>query len=192
MRKSGAKSKIILSIILSGILFLPTQKSFAAVPTFDIGLNPKEVGMSLSGIPLVGDLFNRFMPGGGKIGNVQIPGTSWDHAAWIFAKWILRGITDSIVRWIKGGGGGANFIQNFERYLTGAADNAAGILLEEVLGTGQARKLCQPFRIRIREDIFGIYDEFGIDHAVIQNEGRLEDTTEMAKNAIKEALEAHG
>lgn len=78
-----------------------------------------------------------------------------DKIAWLAAKYMIRKITDDLARWIRGGANGKpRFIQDFKKYLIDTADNAGGLLLEQILGKEDAQLLCRPWRFQIVNDIF--------------------------------------
>ena len=96
----------------------------AAVPTWDIGLNPKEYGL--------------------------------DMIVWEIARIILHAFAQAIINWIRtgqdpfftGGTNGSLFVTNITNYLESAANNAAGLLLEDYFGPS-FDSLCSPFRIQV-------------------------------------------
>lgn len=71
----------------------------------------------------------------------------FDCIAWAIAKMIWRSIAASIIDWINGGfNGKPAFMQNFDRFLLGIADNIAGEIIQ---GAGLGF-LCSPFQLNIR------------------------------------------
>lgn len=72
------------------------------------------------------------------------------------AKYFLRQMTKDLVNWIKKGfNGQPRFIQNFGDFLNDAGDRAGGILLEQILGKGNAEKLCEPWKVNLALKILG-------------------------------------
>ena len=96
------------------------------VPVFDIGLNP-------------------FIQAKEGVG---------DSIVTMAAKFLIRKIVDDLADWLRGGAEGKpRFIQDFGKYLKEAADNAGGLLLEQIL-KDDAKLLCEPWRLQIVLDVF--------------------------------------
>ncbi len=72
-----------------------------------------------------------------------------DGIAWALAKQVVSAITSSIVSWINSGFQGKPvFVQDLGGFLTGIADDTAGLYLQE-LG-GPLSFLCSPFKLDIQ------------------------------------------
>jgi len=71
------------------------------------------------------------------------------------ARYFIRQMTRDLINWIKGKDGQPRFIQNFGDFLKDAADRESGILLEQILGKGNAEKLCEPWKVDIALKILG-------------------------------------
>jgi hypothetical protein len=113
---------ILFSLIFAGFAFTLPKQAEAAVPTYDIALNPLTYGKEIIS----------------------------DVAVWGIAKLFLKNIINDMIGWIQSGNNNKpQFITNFKKYLIDEADNTAGLLLEEILGADAAKKLCEPFRIKI-------------------------------------------
>lgn len=81
-------------------------------------------------------------------------------------KYLLRQMTNDLVAWIRGGfNGKPRFIQDFGGFLKDAADTSTGILLERILGKGNAAKLCEPWKINLTLKVLGPpeLDDIGFD-----------------------------
>lgn len=82
----------------------------------------------------------------------------FDCIAWAIAKMIWRSIAASIIDWINGGfNGKPAFMQNFDRFLLGIADNIAGEIIQ---GAGLGF-LCSPFQLNIRIALATRYSQRG-------------------------------
>lgn len=82
----------------------------------------------------------------------------FDCIAWAIAKMIWRSIAASVIDWINGGfNGKPAFMQNFDRFLLGIADNIAG---EVIQGAGLGF-LCSPFQLKIRIALATRYSQRG-------------------------------
>ena len=82
----------------------------------------------------------------------------FDCIAWAIAKMIWRSIAASVIDWINGGfNGKPAFIQNFDRFLLGIADNIAGEIIQ---GAGLGF-LCSPFQLNIRIALATRYSQRG-------------------------------
>ena len=84
----------------------------------------------------------------------------WDTLAWAAAKIALGLMSQLIIEWVRTGnasfsdvfyGGAQAWIKNFEVYLKDAADHAAGIFLEELLGPEVMDLVCSPFKILLAD-----------------------------------------
>ena len=82
----------------------------------------------------------------------------FDCIAWAIAKMIWRSIAASVIDWINGGfNGKPAFMQNFDRFLLGIADNIAGQVIQ---GAGLGF-LCSPFQLKIRIALATRYSQRG-------------------------------
>ncbi|MDP3762906.1 MAG: hypothetical protein Q8Q97_02435 [bacterium] len=159
--------KAVVAIVLFGvlapsfILALP-QKAWAEVPVADAVLRNKEtggamglclkasatlgsiVGGALSNVPIIGGIF------GGAGGIASNPACT-DAAAYFLAQLLLRALSQSIINWIKTGGinGSPLYVENFSDFFRNELDNAAGIFLEEYLGSQVFSFICSPFRLQV-------------------------------------------
>jgi hypothetical protein len=74
---------------------------------------------------------------------------SLDGIAWAIAKAMISSMMNSILAWINSGfKGSPAFVQDLDRFLLEAADNAAGKYLSELGGIGSF--LCSPFKLDIQ------------------------------------------
>lgn len=178
--KNIITSAVLLSLILSNFAFLPSvtyalqsgpEGSGAGIPGAS-SLGP--IGRILGGA--CGILAGGFMSGliemgvssltsstglegGGEVPVNDLKNNSkeqcMDKIAWRMAKYLIRQIVDDLAVWIRSGANGKpRFIQNFKDYLYEAADNAGGLLLEQILGKENAKLLCEPWRLKITFDLF--------------------------------------
>lgn len=80
----------------------------------------------------------------------KIKDVTLDAILWALAKSLISNIMQSTIQWINNGfQGSPAFIRDFDRFLLGVADEAAGRILDDVLqGTG-LEFICDPFRLNI-------------------------------------------
>ncbi|MEK9209500.1 MAG: hypothetical protein AAB926_01580 [Patescibacteria group bacterium] len=73
-----------------------------------------------------------------------------DSIAYTIGKVLLRQFTDSIVQWINSGFEGKPlFVTNFGAYLQEAADQASGVLMEQIFSADFLATICSPFRLQL-------------------------------------------
>lgn len=69
------------------------------------------------------------------------------YQAWMaFRKMLLKMLVNDIVKWIQGGGS-PRFVQDWQKFLTTAADKAGGQFVDQYLGLGF---LCNSFDVRLK------------------------------------------
>lgn len=80
----------------------------------------------------------------------QLKDFALDTAVKAIAKIIVNELIHSMINWIRtGDAGNTLFVTNFDQYLFDAADNAAGLFLQEYLSKETYSLLCTPFRAQV-------------------------------------------
>ncbi|MDP2705177.1 MAG: hypothetical protein U1D31_03005 [Patescibacteria group bacterium] len=118
------------------------QKVQAAVPTFDVGLNPAFAAYTAAFTTYAGiETANTT--------SLTVKETILDAIAWAAAKVIIQNMLQSIVTWAQNGfNGGPSFIQDPEGFLRDVGDQTAGLVISDI-----APFLCEPFRISLQTNL---------------------------------------
>lgn len=151
-------SKILLLVVFVSLFagaIIP-QHVNAAVPTFDVGLNPL---LAITQPTIVDELaILNTMQASQHLKEVGPP--PWPPAAsafleadnldvfgWTIAKLLMAALMEQIVNWVRDSGvdKGPLFITDWAFYLQNAADQAGGEFIEELKIT----QICQPFKRQI-------------------------------------------
>jgi hypothetical protein len=159
---SGRKKyrvKIISALVLLaffGTIFAPFQYARAAVPNYDVSLNPLLYKTQPNIEAMIASLHLK------EVGPPPVPpalapdplgfGTfSLDSIAYNLGRLLLRAITNGLIQWIKTGDvrGGPLIVEDFVNHFERLLDNAAGLFLEEYLDPDILNLICSPFRIPI-------------------------------------------
>src|SRR3989344_265860 len=175
---------IFIFVLFVTFSFVNIQEAKAAVPTFDVGLNPLltttqatiianqevqitelaaiasgEAGQYQKEIGIPPPLLLPYLSP--TIGASALTCANLDCFAWIVAKTVVHNLSQQIISWIRTGnwGGGPLFVTDWESFLLSAVDQASGLFLQEL----QLTQLCQPFSLPIRQ---------GLSNSIIGNGGR--------------------
>jgi hypothetical protein len=113
--------------------------------------NSREGHVYRKDVSAIGSLFTNPL---GTLWDAASNASSWDSLAWLFSRQILHQFSQGIINWIKtgnepaffGGGaqGGSLFVTNIDEFLLSAADNAAGVFLNEYFRCSPNDENCDP------------------------------------------------
>lgn len=142
-KKSSLGKKVVAALLVfvfafSNFAFI-FQKAEAAVPTFDVGLNP--IIASTVAPATVTTATNTT--------TLTVKETILDAIAWAAAKIIIQNMLQSIVLWAQNGfNGGPSFVQDPEGFLRDVGDQTAGLVIQDI-----APFLCEPFRLSLEANL---------------------------------------
>lgn len=188
------KYKKLISIFIPLLVFSSfAEYSKAAVPTFDVGLNPL---LTVTQAAIVGStaltaselaILNTMqasqhlkevgIPPWPPSPTAILPCDTLDCFAWVVAKLAIHTLSQQIISWIRTGNldGGPLFVTDWENFLLEAIDQASGLFLEELNLT----QLCEPFSLSIK---------IGLSNGVVGNGGRGVPFNKRAHCTISDAM----